>query len=276
MLDPQLITRIREYLAAELGPRDRTLDTALMAEQRAAAAAGTLNGGGMIARYSNAGRDELAVRAALIWAVIRRSHASLQGAFTDGMLEDLRQQIAEHMTEHANRVADFCMQPVGVGGGDAARAQFRVTVRDEVLKRGRELIARYDVEAQFYVDDLKRPTAAGGQVLNFHGPVGAVQTAPFATANVSLAGADGERLVDALEQLRQAIERNAEGTSEQRAAGTEIVADTIAAVKSERPNAAKIAGLLGGLATTVQTTASLQPAWQAVRAIAAAIGIPLP
>lgn len=125
-------------------------------------------------------------------------------------------------------------------------------VEKAIRDKAGELTARLDIEAQFYVDELKRPAlaAASGSVLNFHGPVGAVQTAPFATANVSLMGADGARLIAALEELRQAIARSTETTPDQRVASAEIVGDLIVAAKAEKPNASKVAGLLGGLATT--------------------------
>src|SRR5688572_32910477 len=64
-------------------------------------------------------------------------------------------------------------------------------------------------------------------------------------ATHSLAGADGARLIAALEGLARSIERSTEVTSEQRAAANEIVADTITAAKPEKPNAAKVAGTLG-------------------------------
>lgn len=276
MLEANIVNRIREYLAAELAPRDRALEMALMAEQSAAAAAGGLGNSRTVFRYTGAGRNELAVRSGIVWTVIRRSHSSLNGTFSDWVLDDLRQQINEHMTAQTRRVADICAQRLGPDG--RTKEQFRETVEKEVLERGRQLAANLDIEAQFYVDELKRAgvTQPAGTVLNFNAPVGAVQTAPFATANVSLAGAEGGRLVEALEALRQAIERSTDGTSEQRAAGTEIVVDAITAVKAEKPNALKIGGLLSALATTVQTTASLQPAYQMLKAAASAVGIPLP
>jgi hypothetical protein len=44
MREAQVITRIREYLAAELTPRDQVLGIALMHEQSNAARAGMLGG----------------------------------------------------------------------------------------------------------------------------------------------------------------------------------------------------------------------------------------
>lgn len=276
MLAADIVTRIREYLAAELGPRDRELTSALVAEERAAAASGNLGNSRTAFRFTDAGRNELAARSTILWEIIRRTYLSMSSTFRDGVLEDLRQQINEHMAAQTRRVVEICLQRPAANG--LTKEQFREIIQRELDACGREHAAKLDIEAQFYVDDLRRIAAAqpAGTVLNFNAPVGAVQTAPLATANVSLAGTEGGRLIGTLQALQQAIERSVDTTPEQRAESTEIVIDTIAAVKSEKPNAGKVSGLLGGLATTIQTTASLQPAYQAVKTAAAIVGISLP
>ena len=275
MLDANVKTRIREYIQAETAPRARTLDLALLEVQDKFSARGVLQSSMAIQGYARVAQDELAVRAKIIWTAIRRSHASMVGQANERTLDDLRQQVEEFMYEHIKQAAARASARAKWGDSE----KWRLMIQQEVTKRGQELIASLDVEAQFYVDELKRAekAAAAGSAsgVSIYGSVGAVQTGTFATAHVSLSGPESKRLQEALESLRQAVEQNAEIETEQRAQAVELVSDATAAVKAEKPNAPKISGLLGGLAQTVRTVASLRGAWEVVRDAAIAVGIPL-
>lgn len=270
MLDTHVLTRIKDYIGAELGPRDRTLGIALRDAQSEFVKHGTLNSSMAAQRYAQVGRDELAVRARIIWAAVRRSYESLVGpTYGVSTLDDLRQQISAFMEEQARIV----------GGIAAERAKshdaYRSIIEVEIANYRRELVRMLDIEAQFFVDGLKRATSEGGTapVMNFHGPVGTVQTGTFATAHVLLSGHDRERLTQALANLAQAIERNTEVLAEQKRQAAELVTDAVSAVKAQEPNPPKITGLLGGLAQTIQTVASLRDAWTLVRDAAIAAGL---
>lgn len=278
MLDARVLTRIREHINAELRPRERTLGIALRDNQSHVASRGLLGSGAAINLYASTGREELTVRARMIWAAIRRSHASLVGRLDETTLVDLRQQIAEFLAEQTAQVLEQTLSRVG----DHERNQReRAALEEQIRERSRELEAQLDVEAQFYVDELQRAAAAAAAVaagdreaatLHFHAPVGSVQTGAYATAHVSMGGADSERLRAALEAFAHAVEENREIVGEQREQALELVRDTVAATRAERPNAPKIAGLLGGVSTVVRTVASLRPAYETLRDVAIAIG----
>ncbi len=268
MLAAGVLTRIRSYVDAEIRPRDRILrETVQAAIRRIAASQGALSGASAHASLE-AGRSELQVRAGIIWRVIARSYTSLVGGDSPSVLEDLRQQIAEYLTVEARTVADISAE--SWRGND----KMFLLIRDSInVETRNELRAKCDLEAQFFVDQLRRPASPGSDapaILNFHAPVGSVQTGPHATAHVVLDASDGRRLLDALESLRGAIEASAEMTGQQRAASLELISDLVVATKTEKPNTAKIGGLLKGLAQTVQTVASVQRAWDVVKSAAIA------
>lgn len=275
MLDSNVRTRIREYISAELRPRQRTLGIAIRDRQQefALSGAGGLSSSGYVLAVADACRNELTVRARMIWSAVQRSHTMMVGKVDPQTLEDLQQQLEEYVTEHANAIAAQACERVK---GDGKRAH--EVIRREVSERQGELIERLNVEAQFYVDALRAQEkrsadAPGGMV--FNAPVGAVQTGAYATVHVSLSGPESDRLLGALERLRQSLSQNGEIESEQRRQADELVGDLLGAVKAETPNPPRIAGLLGGLAQTVRTVASLRPAWETVRDAAASVGLPI-
>lgn len=272
MLDANARTRIREYINAELGPRERTLDIALRDAQSSFVARGVLNSSMAIQGYARVGRDELTVRAKVIWAAIRRSHASMVGDASDTTLDDLHQQIAEFMDEQTKRVAQTTSARAATMHD---REKWLAFIEKEITDRAQELVANLDIEAQFYVDELKKAGDESTPEMRFYGPVGAVQTGPLATAYISQSSAESQRLLETLDALRKEVEKNGEMETEQRDQAVELVNDTVAAVTAEKPNTYKVTGLLGGLGQTIRTVASLRGAWEVVRDAAAAIGIPL-
>jgi hypothetical protein len=269
MLDAVMLTRIRSYIQAELRPRDRVFADSVLAAQRRLSASQGGHSGAFAHTCMELGGGELQVRAGLIWAAIKRTHGSLSGRDASGLLEDLQQQLAEYLTEEARVVSDYA----SVLWRENPK-MFSI-VRDTInIDRRNELRERFNIEAAFYVDHLKAPSIAGvgAHIMNFNAPVGAVQTGANAVAHVSFSTADSQRLTDAIQALRHAIETNTEMPEQQRTGTLEIAADIVTATQAKTPNAHKITGLLNGLAQSVQTVAGLQPAWEAVRSAAIAMG----
>jgi hypothetical protein len=268
MLEGKVIARIRESIEALTAPRQRTLLEELQRDEAFINGRGLLGSSAAANKYIATASDELKVRANIVWTAIRRAHGSLVGQYAEGTLQDLRDQLAEHIRAQAASVRYTTLDRMkNHQPNDGMIRGALDTVAGELLREA-------NVEAEYYVDQLHGAgqTAAGASVI-IHGNVGAVQTGTYATAHVSMSVHDRDRLVGALEALRQAIQQNAEATAEQRDQGTELVGDIISAVTAEKPNPPKISGLLGGLATTVQTVASLRGAWEFVRDAAIAVGL---
>jgi hypothetical protein len=273
MFETNLTTRIRDAIGVQDGPRDKTLIANLRAETNRLAARGLAISGNAIHSYTNAASDELRVRAKIVWAAISRSHTAMLGRADASTLGDLQVQITEHINAQASHVQNLAQDSVR---RVTERARLNSNhFQNTIATVARELIQEANVEAQFYVDNLQRAATGGSPApaITIHGNVGTVQTGTFATAHVILTGAGRDKLVEALEALRNEVERNPEATADQKEQATELATDVIAAVKAEKTNGAKVAGLLGGLATTVQTVASLRGAWEMVRTAAIAVGL---
>lgn len=272
MFQPHVIERIRESISVQVEPRGRTLVATLQGEIRSLAARGLAISGVAISRVASVACDELQVRSQIVQAAVFRTYQALVGESAPGALEDLQAQLSEHISAQALAVREPALSIQALRDPRLkAREHIELAIntqRDERIRLARN-------EAAFFLDSLRAATRNGGvaTVITIHGNVGAVQTGTHATANIALAGHDRDRLVEALRRLREELGRNSEASEEQREQGTELVTDVMAAVTAEKPNGPKISGLLGGLASTVQTVASLRGAWEFVRDAATAIGI---
>jgi hypothetical protein len=152
-------------------------------------------------------------------------------------------------------------------------AQYADSVRQQLHECRDQKVRQLEVEIDFYLDSLRRqsqPTATGA-VVNIHGNVGAVQTGANAVANLVIQTADRDQLVQALDQLRAAVERS-EISIDERNDLVSLVDDSKEAVMADRPSGPRLFGLLSGLGQAVQTLGSARAAWEAVKAAAAAVG----
>jgi hypothetical protein len=128
----------------------------------------------------------------------------------------------------------------------------------------------------------KRPQQAASNApvhVTIHntGTIGAVQTGSGSIANVRQQWVEGDttELKAALAALRSALERSQEIESSVRC---DLVADVDSAtveLGQKRPNTGKLLRWLGGIGTVIGTVGSVQPAYEAVRSVARALGLPL-
>ena len=274
MLDAAVRTRIREYLDAELGPRDQTLGIAFRDRLAKFSRSGNLQSSRCVLAVALVGCEELTVRAEIVWQAIKRSHASMVSRPDEQTLDGLKQQIAEHVTNQAKRIAAQACGRVKFGG-----TKWHGTIKDQINERCREMRAKLTIEAQFYVDELEQVAgdreSDGRSAPTFNAPIGVVQIGDYATANVSFQAQDAQQFAEALETFRASLADNREILSEQRDQADELAEQLLVAVRAEKPNPPMIAGLFGALGQVVRTVASIRPAWEALRDVAIAIGMML-
>jgi hypothetical protein len=269
MLEPDVVNRIRDDIAATTGPRLRGYREAIEAMLNRMNARGLLQSGNTIREFARLAEDELAIRADIVWEAIARAHAAMVAVTTDLTLTELREQLAHHVHAEAVALRGATLGRVRQLGLDASH------VDQAIGQRSAEVLAAKDIKARYYVDRVRRGSGEvpAGTVINIGRDVHLLQTGSHAIGNVSIKAEDRERLADSLQNLLRELEQNREIEEDARNYGREITGELIEAVRAEKPNPPRIHGLLTGLAQTVQTVASLGPAWRQLRDLAAAVGV---
>jgi hypothetical protein len=261
MLTASVIDRIRESVEAELGPRSTNLAAALNACDSEFARNGAFNSSMRIQRRGLVACQELTMQRC----------RPLFGELDDALQSDLSQQIRYHITAQATAV----LQLSGVTSTEPSRRT--ALIEQPIMECRDQLIRKFCSQATFLVEELKQPPAASAASgITIQGNVGTVMTGPYATAHVHIDAAGATRLVEALEQLRAVLPKAADMALDAREQSAGLVSDIIVAARADKPNGLTLTSLLMGLGMTVQTVASVRPAWDAVRALAIAMGISLP
>jgi hypothetical protein len=132
------------------------------------------------------------------------------------------------------------------------------------------------VNETFPPHQIKQENPMNQTTNNFYAPVGAVQTAKNATANVQqwMPG-ESSALAEALQHLRTAIGNAPELNSDDKDELTSDIDKVQAELKTANPSQSRLLKWLGGIGAVVQTIGSAQPALEVVCTAAKALGLPL-
>jgi hypothetical protein len=271
MIDPEIRRLFNELFETALRERRLALPQAVGNIKGQMSQFGMLQSGRTVVLVSELYRNELKARGAMAWDLLQEVLSDLGFSPDQETTFGVKEILAVAVHSQYDELAQ---------GLNRENAVLNTTpspdLENELANLKQELRARVDLLAGRLA--RQRAPGAAGDVFNFHGHVGAVQTGPHASATVTLnlAPPAVEQLRRAFAEVQTAAAAAPELTPDQRA---EIVAVTDEVTKElalEKPNRLRLTHLAVGVAGTLQTIASLQPAYHAVKAALGAIGIMLP
>jgi len=271
MIDPEIRRLFNELFETTLRERRIALPQALANVKEQMSARGMLNSGRTVVLVGEVYRHELKGRGAMAFEFLQQVLSDLGFSPDPETTFAVKEILAAAIGKQYDELA------TGLNGEIALmRATRSPDLENEATNLRQELSARVDLLAGRLA--RQRPAGAAGDVYNFHGHVGSVQTGPHSSATVTLnlAPPAVEQLRQALVEVRTAAAGAPELTPDQRAEIVAITDEVTTELTLEKPNRLRLTQLAVGVALTIQTIASLQPAYHAVKAALGAIGIMLP
>lgn len=240
-----------------------------------------LAGASFAARLADLYADSLNERARAIVETLKTVHQSFNSPLDEAVDAQLQDWGASAIADafqaleggYVRHLQRFQIDPANASGFSHTYALAQVTVAN--------LPRHYLWEMRNVPTKRPQPPPAGltvpPVVNNFNSPVGAVQTGPGSTAHVQQQRINGEtsELQAALVALREALERAPDVEPEAR---RELIVDVDGAtseLQKQRPNRRKLLRSLGGIGTVAGAIGSVQPAYEAAKALARALGLPL-
>jgi hypothetical protein len=211
----------------------------------------------------------------LAWQCLVRAYQILGAPTSADLRTDLKNELNIYITQASNELK-----------GSLAKGLLSVSRSGDFSAKGSSVIQeaihhseqKHDIEIKLYVDSLdRRSTLVTGTSTqyNFYGNVGAVQTGDSSTANIvqNLGDGDKSALLEALALTRDAITAAAELPDIKRRELVEITKECEGAIKCGEPNNTKLLTLFNVLALTVQSLASAQPAYDALKTALLPLGV---
>lgn len=238
------------------------------------------DGAGFAARLSALYKDSLTTRARAIADVAQTVHRSFNSPLDEGVDAQLLDWSARTLADayaglegtYMRHLQRFGIQLAQASGLDQTYTLAQATVAN--------LSRRYLWELRNVPSKRPpQPEAPVATQISIHnsGTIGALQTGAGSTASVQQqwVGGDTSELRTALAALREALERAEEIELDER---RELIADVdkaAAELQQEHPNKGKLLRWLGGVGAVVGAIGSVQPAYEAVKSVAGALGLPL-
>ena len=278
MLDKSIISIARKRCQIEIGEQNPLIQnqiTQLINEQNAR---GMLGSGSTFVKSADICCKAVKARAQFVWQTYYRFITTSGVAYSEGLEEELNSLVQEHLPEQLGDIKGYFNQAAKHGRNDKLMDRFQ----KEIDSARATALDTIETEIGLFVHSLSRKAETKDEpshtVVNVYSPVGSIQTGQNSVANVaqSIDSESKDALVAALSQLQGAIESLHEEYSINTVELEELVTESTQELDKENPNSMKIKGLLSGIAGSIQTTASLKPAYESLKIAASFIGLTLP
>lgn len=276
MLDPKVIEVVKRMVLVQFDERREQLKRDVEMAQAKASTRGMASSGPVIVEVYGLCAHDIEVRTQIVWQTLRKVLLETGIVPSEVLAEDLKEFVTSHTaaiiavpSEHYERV----VRNTGINRQHPSI--------DTALQRA---IDKVNADIDFLALSLMRRQEAeanhpGSQQPIFNiGSVGAIQTAPSATANITMniGPEDREALLCALALVKEGLA----GVESLPAHPTPEIIELVDEVKSEiekpKPNGTRLGSLALTIATAIQTAGSLQPAYQTLKAALLPFGILLP
>jgi hypothetical protein len=274
MIDQRTLDIAQRLLDAEFRRREQSLARETRNIQERMSSRGVLMSSMTVTQITDLTCLELRTRAHVAWDTFQRvlsdTGVSLSPqlaveltSWLDSFINSSFQSLARHLEQAVNNL--------GIG--------WEITpLQDEAAAVKREFAARADLLVAVLEKRAPSGTGSAPTVMHFYGTVGAVQTGAVSSATVSqhIGTADLTALATAVERLADEVGAAADLQADAQAELQEVLADIRQELARQKPNSIRLRQLAMGAATAIQTTASLRPAYEALRTALAPLGILLP
>lgn len=137
-----------------------------------------------------------------------------------------------------------------------------------------------EIDLFVYALQKKQGTRTGGEapVFNIYSPVGSIQTGDHSISNVTQ-NLDAEvrtKILDALHQISERLKDPNTFLAEPKAAIVELVDEGQQEIRKDKPNFTKLRSILSSVGGSIQTVASMKPAYEMLKQALTFLGISLP
>lgn len=275
MLEKRLKDRAERLIEVRISERRQQLPRDIGQIKSRAAGHGAFHSSNTMLAIHGAFARELEIRSIICWECLVRVHRILGAVHCENLASDLKDYMHSFIEKTRNELDEFL-------NNELKTFQPHKLTLDDAQRHANQ---KHDIEIDLYCDSLQAQetdteiqSLAAKQEYYFYGTVGAVQTGANAIANVvqNIGADDKQALTDALNLVRESIGAIQNLAEVQKEELVQVVDECRAEITSEKPNNTRLRALLSTVATSIQTIASAQPAYQAVKGALLPLGIVLP
>ena len=280
MIDQRILDISRRLMAAHLRERWSPMRNSITQRQLECSQSGHGRSGAVVEAIGQICAGEARAVVHFAWSNILRTALTVGIEPSDDLAGQLKAEIRSQTDQHFERLRAELVQNhrLAIGGSEASVFDNLISAREIVL-------AQIDGEVDLAVASLEqrqRASSQGGKITSvyqFYAPVAAVVSGANASASVvqNMGAQEKSDLGAALDTLRAAIAVAAEVRDQsQKEDLLELVSEARQELDKPKPNGLRLTSVLSGIGQAVQTIGSVDAAYQAVKVVAAVLGLQLP
>jgi hypothetical protein len=279
MIDEETARIARDRLLIEIDEQASQILQDIERIKREVMKAGKLRSGETVRRVSDICVDAIKIRAQIAWQVYFRFLTTAGITYAETLSEELKSLVAEHIPEPLGEIKGYVKQIVGQIGMPHLFDHFA----PELDAARRTALAKVGTEIDLFVQSLKRKQQTSSNsdastVFNFYSPVGSIQTGDYAVSNASqnIDTEVKERLLDSLDKISKQLASDEVRLSQPKEEVVCLIEESRLEIENTRPNMTKLRGTLSAIADSIQTVASMAPAYETLKRALAFFGVTLP
>lgn len=279
MIDPQILKITDERIKIEIEQQNQHLRDEIKRVSAEMAARGLGHSGAMIGSISKLYKQYIKNQAHLIWQTLFRFITTSGISYSESLASDLKEIVSKYLPESFPDFKNYILKSASHFGSDNI---YNEVESDLASTRGHTL-RLIGTEIDLFVYSLREKSKIKesdnkSTILNIYSPVGSIQTGDNAMANI-IQNIDTDlklQLDDTLKVIADGLEQLDALPAHQKHEINDIVSEGREELKKDKPNSLKLKSLLTTIGTTIQTVASMKPAYDTLKQLLTYFGVSLP
>jgi len=277
MLDKEVVKIAQDRIQLEINEQNANLEREIAQVTEEIAAEGAYHSSALLDRVAELCAAALRNRAQLIWQTLLRFLTTTGISYYDGLSDELKKLVGYYL-------------PTGTLVDLVQRTPHHLKAR-ELFQRIRSMLestrasslAKAGTEIDLFVQSLKKRVEMKEKeevstVFNIYSPVGAIQTGDSSVANVtqSIDTEVREQLAKVLQDIRDRLTSLDATVPCPKGELLDLAQEGSEELKKPTPNIMRLRSILYAVAISIQTVASMKPAYAALKQVSTLFCVSLP
>lgn len=278
MLDVNIVNIARKRIMLEIEDQSIFLRDQIDRVKAEMSAKGILGSGATVRRIIDLCSQSIRNRAQLVWQTLFRFITTSGVSYSDDLSSELKNIVAAYLPESLNNFRDIIERNI-----PRTSVETISRLMEDLSVARAHALNTISTEIDLFVHSLKKKSQIiegdkKATIVNIYSPVGSIQTGDNAIANVT-------QIIDSdlRQQFASVLNSISEGLSSLESLPTfpkneieELIIDGQSELKREKPNSTKLRSIFSTIGASIQTVASLKPAYDTLKQLLTYLGVSLP
>lgn len=281
MIDPEILKIADERIKLEIEQQIRNLRNEIDRVNAEMAVRGLGHFGAMNGSITKLYKQHIKNQAQLIWQTLFRFITISGISYSENLASDLKEVVSKYLPESFPDFKSYIQRTASHSGSESLYKE----VEPELVSARNQALRLVGTEIDLFVHSLKKKgkiekigESDSKTIFNIYSPVGSILTGDNTIANI-IQNIDTDlklQLDGTLKAIADGLEQLDALPAHQKQEIKDIVKEGREELKKDKPNSLKLKSFLTTIGATIQTVASMKPAYDTLKQLLTYFGVSLP